>query len=263
MKNAKYIIAIIILLVILFTMFLLYDSKKNDQVEKNKTQEVEKKEEEKKPEEKKEVPKKAIFFGDSITYGFLTRGYSYANYIGDNYGFQITNAGVSDYRLAYSDPNKWLVDEVTNHYNDDIEYAYVILEGGINDRLYNTPIGEMTDSFDASTFNKNTVIGGLELYLNAVKTKWPEAKIGYIITYYTPVYTERGIKWSVEDYKEYNDAIKKVLDKWSIKYFDLSTDEMSSKLDIYNTTYLPDHLHPNKAGYDLISPLIYEFMLTI
>ena len=33
----------------------------------------------------KTLQKSAIFFGDSIVYGFLSNGYSWANYIGDNY----------------------------------------------------------------------------------------------------------------------------------------------------------------------------------
>lgn len=204
----------------------------------------------------------AIFFGDSITAGYLTHGYSWPGYIEDNYEIgHCTNAGVSDYRAStYDDPKKWLVTQVENHYNDGYNYDFVIMQGGINDLLYNTPLGKISDSFDENAFDQNTFIGGLELYISKVTSKWPNARIGYIITYYTPKYTERGLIWTIEDFDKYYDATKEVLDKWHIKYLDLSSNSFTELLDVYERTYLPDFLHPNAEGYKLIYPHIYNFM---
>lgn len=213
-----------------------------------------------KEEEKTTKDKTAIFFGDSITQGWLTNGYSYANYINDNYDLKsVTNAGIADYRVStYDDPKKWLVDEVKSYIGNS--YDYIILQGGINDVLYLTPLGDVYSSQDNASYDINTFAGGLETYLSTVKANWPDVKIGYIITYYTPKYSERGITWSYQDYLKYVNLTKKILDKWDIPYLDLFDSKFTELLDVENRTYLPDYLHLNKEGYELVSPYIYKWM---
>ena len=216
--------------------------------------------------------KNVIYFGDSITSGWLgsPKGYSWVNYIQNNYDLNTSvNAGIADYRVStYDDRNKWLVTQVRNHYNDQTQYNFIIMQGGINDMLYGTPIGTMSDSFDVNSFNQNTFIGGLETYISSVVTKWPNARIGYIITYFCPNYTERGLKWDYNAHKVYYDATIKVLDKWGIKYLDLfaGSTEKETYTDffkVYTREYLPDYLHLNNAGYNKVSPYIYNFMQTL
>lgn len=216
--------------------------------------------------------KSVIYFGDSITAGHLgkPKGTSWVNYIQSNYDLSNSvNAGITDYRVStYDDRNKWLVTQVRNHYNDSTNYDFVIMQGGINDLLYDTPLGEMSDSFNAEDFDQNTFIGGLELYIHSVVNKWPDARVGYIITYFTPNYVERGIKWSYEDHKAYYDATIKVLDKWNIEYLDFFEGsyngvKYSELLKVYSKDYLPDYLHLNNAGYELVSSHIYEWMQTL
>ena len=211
--------------------------------------------------------KNVIFFGDSITAGFGSKSkkYSWATYIKNNYDLNdVVNAGISDYRLStYDDSNKWLSTQVTNHYNDSSDYDFVILQGGINDIFYNTPLGVISSGFDLSNMDKNTFLGGLETYLYYVTNKWPTARIGYIMTYYTPRYSERGITWSYDDYKKYYDKTKEVLNKWNIKYLDLFDEKYSDILLVNDRKYLSDYLHLNDEGYDVISPYIYEFMKTL
>ena len=207
--------------------------------------------------------KNIIFFGDSITYGFLTKGYSWAEFIKDNYDFNIvTNAGISDYRVStYDDKNKWLTDTIISHANE--RYDYVIMQGGINDVLYNTPLGEISNSKRENDFDVNTFAGGLESYIYNAKKYFKDAKIGYIITYYTPNYTERGLKWSYDDYNKYIMMTKKILDKWNIKYLDLFDEEYSNILKVNTKTYLPDNLHLNYEGYKIIYPYIYDFIKSL
>lgn len=207
--------------------------------------------------------KNIIFFGDSITYGFLTKGYSWVEFIKDNYDFKIvTNAGISDYRVStYDDKNKWLTDTIISHANE--KYDYVIMQGGINDVLYNTPLGEISNSKSENDFDVNTFAGGFESYIYNAKKYFKDAKIGYIITYYTPNYTEKGQKWSYDDYNKYIMMTKKILDKWNIKYLDLFNEEYSNILKVNTKTYLPDNLHLNYEGYKIIYPYIYDFIKSL
>lgn len=216
--------------------------------------------------------KNIIFFGDSITAGFGSKSkkYSWANYIGTNYDFaNYVNAGISDYRVStYDNANKWLVTQVKNHYNDKLNYDYIIMQGGINDLLYDTPLGSLSNDKNPNNFNKDTFYGGLELYIYNTINKWKNAKVGYIITYYTPNYKEKKKQWTYNDYKTYNDALKKTLDKWNIPYLDLFDGEYNNQkysdiLKVTTKEYLGDYLHLNDAGYNLISPIIYEWIKTI
>lgn len=258
-------ILIVIISVVLLTIFVLPKFMKDDKLNNSTPQnnvENQVDEEPREPEEKITTETDVVFFGDSITAGFLTSGYSWPSYIKENYEIgTVTNAGISDYRAStYDDPNKWLVTQVQNHINDETKYDYVIMQGGINDMLYNTPLGEISSSFEETSFDPNTFAGGLELYLSKATTSWPDAHFGYIITYYTPMYTERGLTWQISDFDNYYNLTKEILDKWNIKYLDLSDSTFTLLLDVNNSTYLPDFLHPNKAGYDLLSPYIYNFL---
>ena len=243
------------------------DNNNNNQNNNNNTENKDKKE-----EVSVTKNKNIIFFGDSITagYGSKSKKYSWANYIGTKYDFaNYVNAGISDYRVStYDNAKKWLVTQVKNHFNDKLNYDYVIMQGGVNDLIYNTPLGNLASDKNPDSFNKDTFYGGLELYLYNVTNKWKNSKIGYIITYYTPNYTERGLKWSYDDYKKYNDALKKALDKWNIPYLDLFDGSYNNKkysdiLKVTTKEYLSDYLHLNDAGYNLISPMIYEWIKTI
>lgn len=64
--------------------------------------------------------------------------------------------------------------------------------------------------------------------------------------------------------KDYANAIKQVAEKYSIPYIDLFT-----RSNIYpnnatvKTTYMPDGLHPNTAGYERISEKILAFISSL
>lgn len=206
--------------------------------------------------------KKAVFFGDSITKGAGSKSgnYSWANYIGDHFDLkEAINHGRSGWRIS----------NTANNYINDIVlkekgqyYDFVILHGGCNDVAVNIDLGRISSSYDPTTFDDTTFIGGLEKYLYTVVTQWPKAKIGYIINYRTPNNSARGVDKSSIYYKE----MRKVLKKWNIAYIDLfdgkasNGNTYSELLSVYSNRYLPDTLHLNDEGYKIISPYIYKWM---
>ena len=206
--------------------------------------------------------KNAIVFGDSIVFGLFADNYSFVDHLNDDYDFNVViKAGLPDYRVStYPDPDKWLGVLVKRHYSDDYDYDYVIMQGGVNDVLHSVPIGEISADKNYESFNTDTFMGGLEAYIYNVTTKWPNAKIGYIITYNTTSYTDGDKKWTDEDYKQYNDALKEVLNKWNVEYLDLYTDEFSEILKTDQPDNMDDGLHLNLYGHEIIAPYIYKWM---
>lgn len=210
--------------------------------------------------------KTAIFFGDSITDGEkgTPSGYSWANYIGDHYDLKKTvNSGKRGWLISNALGEKWITNNVKMY--NGTKYDYIILHGGTNDIHKGVNLGTYVSSDFSGKYDTTTFLGGLETYLYTVKKQWPNAKIGYIINYETPLSSENRRTLS----EQYYTYMKKVLDKWGVKYIDLyfgyATDgqKYSDLLKVDTKIYLPDGLHLNAEGYKLISPYIYNWMNTI
>lgn len=203
--------------------------------------------------------KTAIFFGDSITMG-KDGHYSWANYIGEKYDLSgTTNAGISGGVISDTREGYWIEDVVRKYKVKS--YNYVIMHGGINDISKKTAMGSYNPNDFSGNYNTKTFIGGLEHYIYTVKKQWPNAKIGYIVNYATPLAS------SVASHQElYYSKLKEVLNKWKVSYIDLyagrnpSGVKYSDLLKVNTKTYLGDGVHLTREGYYLISPYIYNWM---
>lgn len=209
--------------------------------------------------------KTALFVGDSITYGASStpKGYSWANYIGDNYDLKsATNAGVSGATVSIT--QKQHLEAKMNTYKKN-NYDYIILSGGTNDVALSVALGKYEENDFSGKYNAKSFLGGLESYIYNAKKNWPNAKIGYVITYQTPHSSKNRINLS----SKYFNEMKKVLKKWNIDYIDLYSGsdiygkKYSNLLRVNTYKYLVDGLHLNNGGYNLVSPRIYLWMNTL
>ncbi len=137
-------------------------------------------------------------------------------------------------------------------------FDYIIANGGINDAQASMPVGVMTESFDIADFNNATFAGALEEFFYTAKQKYPTALIGYICTFSTP----NNHYGKADNMSEYYAIAKQICVKWDVYYLDIynNTNFCNNVLKTSTTTYLPDYVHPNGAGYDLITPLIERWM---
>ena len=64
---------------------------------------------------------------------------------------------------------------------------------------------------------------------------------------------------------EYFDMAKQICDKWEIPYLDLYSDEdfNNNVLKYKQYTNLYDLIHPSTAGFDVLAPVISDWMKTI
>ncbi len=192
-----------------------------------------------------------------------------------------TNASVAGASLKNIKNRGHIIDQF--HRNKDKNFDYVIMEGGFNDimgenakpasRKSVTPLGEMTKSFDIADFNVSTFAGALEEMFYYAKLYFKSAKLGFIITYFTPLSKYGGVTSEHEEAAKYWGLAKKICKKWDIAYLDLfdgtAHDGKSYSRDILKThtpEYFPgegDQIHLNSAGYDVISPYIAEWIESI
>lgn len=207
--------------------------------------------------------KKVLFVGDSITearceweqgktiVGWPGRIIEGNDMLGINKG--VSGASVSNCRGG----NTILAQLQAERKNS---YDFVIIHGGVNDAWDEAPVGTITEGFDAK-FDFTTFAGGLETTFKYAKENFKDAQFGYIINFKI---NRKGIG-KLTDMTEYFDMAKQICEKWQIPYIDLYTDEdfNNNKLKYKLTTNLPDLIHPNSKGFDIIAPVINDWMETI
>ncbi len=209
--------------------------------------------------------KTVLFVGDSLCEAYCEK--NTADY-GDKVGWagrimkandmgglnrSLGGASLSDCRGENTVINQ-LIDMTGN------EYDYLILEGGGNDAWESAPVGEITEGFEGP-FDTSTFAGGFENTIKYAKDNFGNATFGFIVTFTMPA-AEFG---RMSDMSEYFALSKKICEKWGIPYLDLYFDEDLNKnrLKTHLTDNLPDHIHPNSAGYNIITPIIEDWMKTL
>lgn len=205
--------------------------------------------------------KSALFIGDSICYGFSDTAVngkllSYGGRVAYNYDMDWVNAGVSGATLSTATEKL-----IVNQLPEDKNFDYVLIEGGINDALNKVAIGNVTGGLNEG-LDTSTYAGALEFMFRTVTNTYPDAKIGFMITYQVPR------NKSQEAYITYQDITKEICDKWDIEYLDMFSSEEINGADVLDTSntkspYLPDGIHPSASGYVRLCPYIASFMETL
>ena len=214
--------------------------------------------------------KSALFVGDSITYGGTDGGW--VSRIGKENSLNATNAGVSGSAISITNrvangDRKRILTQLENNKNNT--YDYVIMHGGMNDAWDSWTVGSVSDSFDVADFDNTTYAGGLEELFYYAKQYYPNATLGFIVNYATPMSTTSG---SAATSGVYFRMAKEVCEKWGIPYIDLfdgtvevDGEELSYSYDILKVEEATNFrasgdVHINADGYDIISPYISDWM---
>ncbi len=205
--------------------------------------------------------KKALFCGDSICaasgadYSNMTR-WGWAGRIARDYGMVYANRGVDGASISNVRGTNTIIAQLEAEANQGDTYDFVILEGGGNDGWDMAEIGTISDSTELNSFDESTFAGGLENLFCYAKTYFPNATIGYIMTFQIPV-----AFGNLNNMTGYYKVAEEICDKWDIPYLDLHSDkEFNELMNIEQGETTVDKIHPNGKGYDLIYPRVAEFM---
>lgn len=204
----------------------------------------------------------ALFMGDSISYGagdtlsYLRSGRAWAGRIADITGLNATNASVSGAKASFisgDDETKWLFNQYKAHSGE--EFDLIVMQGGVNDARHLRQVGKISESTSESDLLKNigTYAGGLQWFFHNVKEIFPDAKLFFIANHRLDGHTTG----SARDMSEYFNTAKQLCEMYDVTFIDLyNNKELNDKLETSTTKYLPDTLHLNAAGYDIITPYI-------
>ncbi len=206
--------------------------------------------------------KKMLFMGDSISFGsgdavspFRT-GRAWAGRIADLTGAITTNASVSGAKVSFQrGDDNWVYSQYVPHQNT--KFDVIVMHGGVNDARHERPVGTLSEGTEEATLKKNqtSYVGGLEwIFYNVSKTN-TEAELFFIANHRLDGHS----KGQAKDMSAYFNAAKQACEKWGVIFIDLyNNKELNDKLETTTTKYLPDTLHLNAAGYDIITPYIIE-----
>ena len=208
--------------------------------------------------------KSAVFVGDSITYGAWSDA-KYWEILDENINFStVTGMGVSSSCISatsdYGTKNEPLINRYTTIPDADLISIFM----GTNDYGHETPLGTIEDSTDISFY------GALNIIIPQLKNAHPNSRIvfltpihrygrgtsGILGTDYTYDYINNGVGANLGDYVN---AIKEVCAKYSIPVIDLYTlYDLDVTDENIRTQYMPDGLHPNAEGHQILADIIAE-----
>lgn len=183
--------------------------------------------------------KKINCLGDSITWGATSGATPWTTMIQNDYGCTVRNYGVSGatftdngsvFSMSYRYPNM----------NNDADI--IVVWGGWNDINIGRTLGTFADRV-ATTF-----YGALHLMLDGLQTKYLGKKI-FICTIMDFHHT-----WATV--QAWNKAVMEVSEYWGVPVIDMARVGFSSRNASVKTNLVPDNIHPNTAGNQIIANLI-------
>ena len=192
--------------------------------------------------------------GDSITEGSGATK-NYRTIISERTGVINRNYGVSNTAIAKRGATS--TNDMSIRYVDmDDDADIVTVFGGTNDHGNNIPIGQWGDD------TVDTVYGAMKILVEGLINKYMGKRIGFITP--LPKYnTSNNTDYSYPSasFMPYIECIKDVCKRYSIPVLDLYTESgIAPAMASVRTAMIPDGLHPNAVGHELISWQIQRFL---
>ena len=212
--------------------------------------------------------KKINFLGDSITEGCGTscEEKNYVSVFGRLSGAVVRNYGISGTRIARqtvpSEEPKFDNDFVKRADEMDGDADIIVVFGGTNDHGHGDAAFGTFDSRDVHTF-----YGAMHTLCQKLINKYPDAEIMFM----TPLHklgenkqiNEFGVR-NVATLSGYVDAIKEVTKYYAIPTLDLySVSGLQPEVEVLKERYMPDGLHPNDAGAEIIARRLLGFLKSL
>ena len=139
-------------------------------------------------------------------------------------------------------------------------FDFIVMEGGVNDAWVSAEVGSVSTSFDVEDFDISTYAGALEELFYHVTKNHSSAKLGYMFTFQAPNFNTGRVK----DMSEYYNTAKQVCEKWNVPFLNMYEDEtLNEEMKVDTNECLPDWIHPNTEGYNVLYKYIMYWMETL
>lgn len=211
--------------------------------------------------------KRINFLGDSITEGHGTSSPDkrFSNLLKDRLELAAANNyGIGGTRIATqlvpSSEPRWDLDFCTRATQMDPDADVIVVFGGTNDFGHgDAPIGCMSDR------TPDTFYGACHTLMQTLITRYPDA----VIVFLTPLHrcnedNPRGDGGKPEDVgvlSRYVDILRETARWYSLPVLDLfAVSGLQPRVPAIQSRYIPDGLHPNDAGHEILADRIASFL---
>ncbi|MCP4524116.1 MAG: arylesterase [Candidatus Gracilibacteria bacterium] len=174
-----------------------------------------------------------VALGDSLTAGYkVEEDSSFPSQLesllqSNNYNYTVVNGGIS------GDTSQQLFDRITDY--DDIDAEIFILSIGANDGLRKRSIPQMKQNIISIIDHLQKTHPHAEIVLNGMQV---------------PIHV--GLSY----YRKFKETYFDIAEEQDIKIYDFFLSDVALRLNLN----LDDGIHPNRAGYKIISENIFEFL---
>ena len=217
--------------------------------------------------------KTLLFVGDSITYGAGWRpdpdDYTNTGWVkiikDNNPDAKVYGYGVGGTTIAISEVSNPICERINTMFTDHPDADYIVMEGGVNDDFKKVPLGTVINGYDVSTCDKSTFAGAMEYMIGTAQNLWVGKKLLFIITFKVPNVEDKTIFNLLYPFSDYMNLAKTICAKWSVPIVDLRNESNMNYFieSVKNQYSAGDGLHPNKNGYEIITPLIENKLKSI
>lgn len=208
------------------------------------------------------------FLGDSITYGYGVENAKlrFSDILKQKYNLKsANNYGICGTRIAkQNNPNP-------NAYEDDLDFCsrvgemdenadIVLVFGGVNDYQHgDAPMGDFSDC------SPETFCGALNFLYGSLKEKYRNSEIVIVSPLHMLGDTKKGGQFPQRKEPlilfDYVSAIKNAAIHYGFHFLDLfSHDKLNPNATENRIKYMPDGIHPNAAGHEILAEVLGEFL---
>ncbi|MBE7031075.1 MAG: SGNH/GDSL hydrolase family protein [Ruminococcaceae bacterium] len=205
--------------------------------------------------------KKINFLGDSITEGVGVSDpqYMYVNMFAKKYGAEVRNYGISGTRIARqktpSENPSFDLDFCKRALEMDPDADVVVVFGGTNDFGHgDAPFGSPSDR------TEHTFYGACHVLMRTLIERFPTAEIVFM----TPLHRLEEEQEGKQPLSAYVDALKEVARIYSMPVLDLyAMSGINPQVPVHLETYMPDGVHPNDRGAEVVANRLGQFLLAL
>lgn len=207
--------------------------------------------------------------GDSIVYGLdgQTRSGRVAKphptTTGELCGFaKVNNYGISSSTITTNPKvSNWnnARNPMVLRYQNMEDADVIAFAGGINDYWLDVPLG----TFDPASEDTTNFYGGLNVLFKGLIEKYPTKPIFVmtVLDYVAEGDTGANGNANGNTLEEWRNAVRKVAQYYSIPVYDIGNElGITTAIESQKNALMPDGLHPNQAGYDIMGRKIANYI---
>lgn len=181
--------------------------------------------------------KRIAFLGSSVTYGFASRGESFADYLVSQDGILAFKYAVSGTTLGDMDSRSYV--SRLRAIEPDADFELLVCQLSTNDSTFGVPMGTISPSRDMTAFDTKTTIGAMEYILAYTEKVW-----------HCPTAFFTCPRYPSASYQELVTRLYRLREKWGFDILDLWQDTKISEAICRNRDiYMTDDIHPTRACY--------------